>query len=78
MAIPVAYSAKCIYCAIELDVRVNGVFQRVSGWAESRQGGGTNTVALPEREPLYACKICIGSLRKGRSPEQGVLWKEER
>lgn len=77
MAIPERYRSNCVFCGMELDVRRTGVFQRVSGWAENRGAGGTNTVALPVREALYACKICIGSLRKGRSPMQGELFTEE-
>jgi len=51
-----------------------GTFQAVHGFVEHRRGGGANTIALMQRDPIYACKVCVRLQRQGINVEQGVLW----
>lgn len=50
-----------------------GTYQYASGWLPTRAAGGANTIACAEREPRYACSVCIDRLRHGISPTQGSL-----
>lgn len=64
---------ECEYCKQTLTFG-EGVFQYTHGWCQYTRKHGANTVALPVREPRYACKQCIGLLRKGIAIEQQALF----
>lgn len=74
LGIPVSRRALCVYCSEIIDSNAVGVFELVQGWAENRPKGGTHAVALQMRRNKFACKFCIGKLRKGISPDQGSLF----
>lgn len=63
-------------CLGDVPTKAPGTYRLVEGWAEARQQGGTNTVALMAPLPSWACGHCLDDQRRGIDPGQAVLWAE--
>lgn len=67
----------CEFCGVECTGARNGDFRQVTGWVETRAGGGAHGVTLPEPSGRVACAGCMALLRRGIDPtgavEQGAL-----
>lgn len=57
--VPARFVSACALCGDALDIRANGNYQKAHGWVKIRAQGGANAIALPEREAVYACPLCI-------------------
>lgn len=73
--IPASRRAFCTYCGLLVDSAAVGVWQRATGWVENRRQGGSNAIALPNKDTVYACGICIDRLRHNISPDQRTLFE---
>jgi len=62
----------CHFCAKQINVKLPGNYQFVSGWAKNRTGGGAHGISLPEKKPLFACGYCVERRSKGLAA-QGVF-----
>lgn len=67
--LPPLYS--CRFCGAALEPNDPLTYQRVSGWVQNRR---QTTVALTEREPGFACHLCIGKAKTGETLGQEALF----
>lgn len=60
----------CVYCGNAIESEARLTYRQMTGWAQNRDAGGVNALAL--REPLdrYACTPCIDKLKRGIPAEQ--------
>jgi hypothetical protein len=68
----------CTYCGAELDPDGPATYRLVGGWeqkaiAGSRRGGSDIVCRRPADPPTFACRICVGKLQDGVSPDQQAL-----
>lgn len=62
----------CCFCGEDIpSIRVG--FQRVIGWEQWRDAGGTNALALREPQDEWACQRCIDERRKGLANQESLL-----
>lgn len=72
-AVPARFLAKCRFCQHELDTRADGVHQFVCGWTPNRSGGGAHSIALPQRDNLWAHRHCIEREARGYGGQGKML-----
>lgn len=71
--IPDRYRMRCEFCATDLDVRSNGVYQFTSGWVMNRDGGGGHGVSLPQRANRYAHRTCVEKAVRGMTNQASMF-----
>ena len=70
----VTLTRRCAQCGVTITTSMTA-FQRVTGFAKKRSGGGANAIALAEWSDEWLCKPCVDtSMRTGVRWEQQSLW----
>lgn len=61
---------KCVMCGRDVNADTPGVYEQVSGWAQRRASGGTNSLRMRKSAHRYAHKTCVESSAKGRRGQE--------
>ena len=71
--VPERFLAKCAFGDHEVDTRADGVFQAIRGFTPNRSGGGAHSIALAQRENIFACPQCIERQSKGTAKQTDLF-----
>lgn len=64
----------CSFCGQRVDVTATGVFIKVEGWVQTRDGGGAHGVTFRRELGEYAHEACVKLHRMGISNDQGAMF----
>lgn len=63
---------RCPFCLQPVDPRDRFTWQKVVGWEQRRNQGGTNHVALREPRQEWAHSLCVRSARQGLTNQESL------
>lgn len=66
----------CYFCPLPVNPEQAGTFKLITGWVETRRGGGAHAIRMGSPPQAFAHKHCINSaMRRGhvQDPLPGLL-----
>jgi len=63
--VPERFVARCELGGEEIDTRVEGVHQWMSGWVKQRDAGGGHGISCAVRENRWACSYHVDRAARG-------------
>ena len=55
----------CKDCDQPINPNLNGTWKQVTGWVETRSGGGAHAVSMPSAPHAWMCKTCMMIRKSG-------------
>jgi len=64
----------CAFCEEPVDLKSQGVLQRITGWERKRRQGGANQITLRQTLPEYAHAWCVDDRKHGIHQKQATIF----
>jgi hypothetical protein len=64
----------CHFCKQPMSTTTPGTYRKATGWIESRLGGGSNALRLPQQHDEWAHRGCIDREKRGHVWGQSELF----